>query len=95
MERARVDGEGEMEADVVGVVAVVPKANREYTERFTAPAFARYGRTVGSAWAYLAPADRFRSIAAESLLTVIEQVTPEPLRAWSDYLITRYGWWRS
>ena len=95
MEQARLDGEGEMEADIVSVIVVVPKANRDYTERFTVPVFARYGRTVGSAWAYLAPADRFTSIAAESLLTVIEQVTPEPLHAWSDYLITRYGWWRS
>jgi len=95
MEQARLDGEGEMEADVVSVVTVVPKADREYTDRFTSPAFARYGRTVGSAWAHLAPADRFTSIAAESLLTVIEQVAPEPVRPWSDYLITRYGWWRS
>ncbi len=94
MEQARLDGEGEMEADIVSVIVVVPKANRDYTERFTVPVFARYGRTVGSAWAYLAPADRFMSIAAESLLTVIEQVT-EPLRVWRDYLITRYGWWRS
>lgn len=95
MERARHDGEGEMEADVVSVLTVVPKANREYHDRFTSPDFARYGRTVPSTWAYLAPPDRFLSITGESLLTVIEEVVPEDLQPWSHYLITRYGWWRS
>lgn len=94
MERARLEGRGEMDADIVSVLAVVPKANREYHERFTSPDFARYGRTVPSAWANLAPPDRFLSIATETLLTAIDEVVPEALRPWSDYLITRYGWWR-
>ena len=93
MERARHDGEGEMEADIVSVVTVVPKANHEYIDKFTCPVFARYGRTVPSAWAYLAPPDRFLSIPAESLLTAINEVVPEALQPWSHYLITRYGWW--
>jgi len=95
MERARAEGEGEMDADVVSVLIVVPKANREYQERFTVPVFGQYGQTVSAAWAHLAPADRFLSLSTESLLTVIEQVVPETLSEWCGYLLTRYGWWRS
>ena len=94
MEHARAQGAGEMEADVVSVLTVVPHADREYEERFTAPVFARYGRTVGAAWSFLAPPDRFLSLHTENLLSVIEQVTPEPMSGWRDYLLTRYGWWR-
>jgi hypothetical protein len=95
MERACLAGEGEMDAQVVSVIVVVPKANQDYTQQFTSPVFAQYGRTIGAAWTHLAPADRFLSLATESLLTVIEQVAPQALRPWSDYLLTRYGWWRS
>jgi len=95
MERARAEGEGEMGADLVSVLVVAPKANRDYTENFTTPALAQFGRTIGAAWAYLAPPDRFLAIATESLLTTIEQVAPEPLHAWRNYVLTRYGWWRT
>ncbi|MBU0492956.1 MAG: hypothetical protein KKA73_31140 [Chloroflexi bacterium] len=94
MEQARIDGAGEMGTDVVSALVVAPRANRDYTERFTVPAFARYGRTVGAAWAHLAPPGRFAYLPTESLLTVIDQVAPEPLGGWRDYLLTRYGWWR-
>lgn len=94
MERARGRGEGEMGADLVSVLVIVPNANREYRERFTVPAFERYGRTVSTAWANLALPHRFLCVSTESLLTVIEQVAPQALRDWSDHLLTRYGWWR-
>jgi hypothetical protein len=95
MERARSQGAGEMGAEVVSVLVVAPKANREYRERFTVASFERFGRTVSKAWANLAPRDRFLSISTESLLTVIEQAAPEPLSDWRDHLLARYGWWRS
>lgn len=84
-----------MGADIVSVLVVAPRANRNYTERFTAPAFAQYGRTVGAAWAHLSLADHFLPISTESLLTGVEQVAPESLVGWRDYLMKRYGWWRS
>jgi hypothetical protein len=94
MERARAEGQGEMGADVVSVLVVVPKANQEYREGFTVPVFGQYGRTVSAAWAHLAPADRFLSLPTESLLTIIEQVAPESVSDWRDDLLKRYAWWR-
>ena len=94
MERAAEIGEGEMQSDVVSVMLIAPKANGEYQGRFTADVFTRFGPTVSSAWAFLAPADRYLSISTESLLSLVEQVTPEQLHGWRDYLLKRYGWWR-
>lgn len=94
MERAKAQGNGEMGADIVSVLLVAPKANKRYAEKFTVPVFERFGRTVSAAWTFLAPADRYLSVPTESLLTVIEQVTPEHLHDWRDHLLQRYGWWR-
>lgn len=94
MEDSRARGEGEMESDVASVLVIAPKANRDYQEGFTADVFKRFGRTVTSAWAFLAPADRYLSASTESLLTVIEQVASGPHHGWRDYLLQRYGWWR-
>lgn len=94
MELARKSGPGEMEADVVTVVHVSPKANREYATSFTSPTMARYGRTVTAAWANLAPPDRFTAISLESLLTTIDHAAGQQHRRWADWLLDRYGWWR-
>jgi hypothetical protein len=94
MEAARTGDGGELSADIVRVVHIAPAANRNFALSLTSPALARYGKTVSSIWSRIAPAERFLSIATESLLTVIEQVAPEPLHPWRDYLLQRYGWWR-
>jgi len=95
MERGGSRGAGEMEADIVSVIHVAPKANQEFGKSFeAAPCLSRYGRTVGAAWTQVAPEDRFLSISSESLLTLIEQVASASLRPWTDYLLARYGWWR-
>ena len=87
-------GDGQMQADVVSVVHVAPHANTDFAHSLTSPALSTYGRTVTSAWAAIAPQDRFTPIASESLLTVIDQVTQDNLHGWRDYLLKRYGWWR-
>lgn len=95
MERGCSRGAGEMGADIVSVIHVAPKANQDFGKNFqAAPSVGAYGRTIGAAWTQIAPEDRFLSISSESLLTTIEQVAPASLRPWSEYLLTRYGWWR-
>lgn len=88
-------GRGEMGAEVVSVVYISPKANRELSENFeAAPTLKQFGNTIWSAWAHIAPPERFLSVTTESFLTAVEQVAPAPLHRWTEYLLTRYGWWR-
>jgi len=94
MERACASEQGEMGADIVSVVLVVPEANREYAESFTAPALREYGNTVPAAWTRIASEKRLAVIPTESLLETIDRVAPSNLRPWSDYLMLRYGWWQ-
>ncbi len=89
MERA-----GEMDADIVSVVHVAPRANQDFSGSLTSPELRRYGSTVSEIWSALAPRDRFVPIATELLLTTIEQVAPDSVQSWSRYLLQRYGWWR-
>lgn len=88
MERAGLDGRGEMGAQVATVVHISPKANRELSGNFeAAPALKQYGGTVWSAWSRVAPPERFLPISTESFLSTIEAVSPCELREWSDYLL--------
>ncbi|MBI2864016.1 MAG: hypothetical protein HYX94_05590 [Chloroflexi bacterium] len=94
MERARERGNGEMQADIVSLVHVSPAANRGLAENFkAAPELARFGKTVGDAWKQVAPKNRFLPVSTESLLTIIDQVAPERLQSWREWLLKRHGWW--
>lgn len=89
----RAKGDGQMKADRVSVLVVVPEANRAYRYNLAAvPAIAEYGSTVSSAWKQLAPEDRFTSISTERLLEAIKAVAPTSCHPWRDYLLKRYGW---
>jgi hypothetical protein len=83
-----------MEADIVSVVHVAPKANRDFATGFTSPSLARHGGTVTAAWSDLAPKGRFTAIPSESLLTAIEPAAGARYYAWTNWLLARYGWWR-
>lgn len=89
MEKAR-----EMGVDIVSLIHISPEANREFALGFTSPRLAKYGRTVTDAWKNLAPKDRFIPISSESFLTVIGQVAGGTRKAWADWLLRRYCWWR-
>lgn len=89
MERAK-----EMDADIVSLVHISPKANREFAETFTSPVLAEYGATVTDVWERLAPKDRFLSISSEDFLMAIEQAAGDRHKPWTDWLLERYGWWR-
>ena len=95
MERAAALGAGELDAEVVSVVQVVPRANRAFATGITSPELVRYGCCVAAVWDALAPAGRFAPVAAEGLLTLIEEVAPADKAAWAANLLRRYGWWRS
>jgi len=93
MEDERVLGRGEMDADIVSVLLVVPEANREFTHNLKAfPALQQYGNTVGKAWSAIAPEDRFHSISTESLYATFAHTCPPPLANWLAYLLKRYAW---
>ena len=94
MENARLNGEGEMNADIVTIVLVVPKANEEYKQSVTSPELAKYGRDVVEIWRSIAPPDRFVPIWTENLMSLIGKLAPDDLQPWRDYLMKRYGWWR-
>ena len=93
MERSAVEGSAEMEAEVVSVLHIAPKANREFSDNLAAaPSMASLGATVCTAWSCLAPSGRFQSIASEDLYAAIHEAAPENLRQWRDWLHRRYGW---
>lgn len=95
MERARINGGGEMEADIVSVLHISPEANVGFSTNFqAAKALADYGSTVGAAWTKLVGDDRFLALSTESFLSVIDQAAPEDWQPWREYLLSRYGWWR-
>ncbi len=89
MERAK-----EMGADIVSIVHISPKANREFALSFTSPKLVQYGRTVTEAWSNIAPEERFLSINSEDFLGAIGKVEGTSLKNWANWLLERYGWWR-
>lgn len=86
MERAK-----EMDIDIVSLVHISPKANREFAEIFTSPTLSKYGSTVTDVWKILAPKGRFLSISSEDFLTAIKQDINGPKKVWADWLLERYG----
>lgn len=85
--------EREMNADVVVHLHISPKSNKEFSDSFTSPIFAKYGNTVLDAWKGIALQDKFISVHSESLLTVIGQAVKNDKKEWADWLLKRYGWW--
>ncbi len=94
MEYSKAKGEGEMDADIVTVLLVAPQANQDYHSRITSAGLAGYGRTVPEVWTNIVETGRFQYIPSESLLMAISAVGDEQYVRWSEYLLTRYGWWR-
>jgi len=83
----------EMEAAIVSVLHICPKANREFRERITSPKLEQMfpNKGVLEIWKELVPEGKFMSISVEDLLNTIERVTVDD-QGWVDYLRTRYGW---
>jgi hypothetical protein len=92
MERARTNSEGEMRADIVSVVVIVPGANKDYPGSLTSAPLEVYGRTVPQIWTRLAPPNRFLHIHTEDLMASMMKHTPRQLQPWCDYLLKRFDW---
>jgi hypothetical protein len=83
----------EMDADVVSMLHICPKANREFRDRVTSPHLANIFPNKGTLeiWKELVPPDKFMSISVEDLLNTIERVAVND-QGWVDYLKARYSW---
>lgn len=84
MERCR-----EMNADVVTLLHVVPRANRELMNRVTSKGLESVGSDVHGIWAALTLPGRFKGIATEDLLPLV--CANAPMAQTAEYLELRYG----
>lgn len=84
MERAR-----EMSADIVSLMHVAPKANKELMNRITSPSLASLGDDIHSVWGALVEKDRFQGVYVEELLKVVTAQMPGG--KWAKYMLLRYG----
>ena len=84
----------EMDADVVSVLHICPKANREFRDRVTSPYLenAFPGKVTLEIWEELVTQNTFMSISVEELLDTLVYKTRIEDREWINYLNMRYGW---
>ena len=80
---------GEMEADVVTLLHVAPRANGELMKRVTSKALERVGSDVHAIWGALTRPGRFKGVATEDLLPLVCANAPTPQTR--EYVKTRYG----
>jgi len=83
MERHR-----EMDANIVSVLHVAPRANKELDRRITSPDLRGFGYTVHEVWNALTTDDRFRGVYLEELISIIGEVSSD--REWVGYVCKRY-----
>ena len=86
-----MEREGEMGADVVSLLHVAPKANRDLMKRVTSPGLATFGSDVHTIWDALTSADRFKGLFLEDLLPVVCANAPAKYPKIAEYLDLRYG----
>ena len=79
---------GEMDADVVSLLHVAPRANRELMKRVTSKALEGVGSDVHGIWSALTRPDRFKGVATEDLLLLVCVNAPTPHTR--EHLETRY-----
>lgn len=84
-----MEREGEMGADVVSLLHIVPAANREFVGRVTSPALPAVGADVHETWSRLVERGRFAGAYVEDVLPLACRHAPEP--EWAAYMRRRYG----
>jgi len=84
----------EMGADIVSVLHISPNANTKFRTHVTSPYLEKNypDKGVMEIWAGLVQTGKFKSIAVEELLKVINQAAGKQYSSWVDYLNMRYGW---
>ena len=84
-----MEREGEMDADIVSLLHVVPKSNREFVNRVTSPALRPKGSDVHEVWGNLVKPERFVGAYVEDVLPLVCRHAPEPELA--SYMTQRFG----
>ena len=80
---------GEMEAEIVSLLHVAPRANKELMTRVTSTALEGIGSDIHAIWAALVRPRRFRGVATEDLLPLVRANAPASRSR--EYLELRYG----
>ena len=83
-----MEREAEMESDVVSLLHIVPKANRDFVNRVTSPELRSIASDVHGAWSRLVKAGRFTGTYAEDVLPLVCRHAPK--RDWASYMTRRY-----
>ena len=80
---------GEMEADVVTLLHVAPRANKELMRRVTSEALEGIGSDIHAIWDALTRGGRFKGAATEDLVPLV--CANAPMTRTREYLELRYG----
>ncbi|MXY06038.1 MAG: hypothetical protein F4171_00950 [Gammaproteobacteria bacterium] len=83
-----MEREREMDADVVSLLHVAPKANRELMGRVTSKELESVGSDIHAVWGALTLPDRFKGVATEDLLPLV--CANAPTSRTREYLELRY-----
>ena len=79
----------EMEADMVSLLHIAPRANGKLMKRVTSKALEKVGSDIHAVWSTLTSPGRFKGVATEDLLPLVCANTPTSQTR--EYLTTRYG----
>ena len=78
----------EMDADVVSVLHVGPKANAELMNKITSPKLAGLGRRIHEVWSGLIADGKFKAVCTEDFLRSVLDATSDA--DWKRYMQIRY-----
>ncbi len=84
-----MEREGEMDADIVSLLHMAPKSNREFANRVTSPALRSKGSDVHDVWGRLVEPGRFVGVYVEDVLPLVCRHAPEA--DWATYMTQRFG----
>src|SRR5574341_28753 len=82
----------EMGADIVSVLHVAPAHNDDF-RKVTSPELERLGKSATSIWKKMVkPEGRFISKSTESLFGNLSENQLSTIKAWAEYVYSRYQW---
>lgn len=84
-----MEHETEMGSDIVSLLHIVPKANRDFVNRVTSPKLRAVASNVHGVWGRLVEVGRFAGVYAEDVLPLVCRHAPS--RKWASYMTRRYG----
>lgn len=82
---------GELNADIVTVLHIAPKANKELMEFIPNDELKNFGTNIHNVWMNIAEPGKFKGFYTEDLIDIIIKSANSPYRKWSEYMKTRYA----